>query len=202
MILFLDTEFTDLAVHARLLSIALVGPADSGVEFYGEVIDVDRIDGASWFAVESVIPQFGRVAGAAFFYDGLCSRLVNFLDGVISAMPAGQCLDIAFDYHLDWDLLERAIQDAPGAHWAQIGRRLRPCNVYDKTRLGPGQRATESYFLAQAQAAYSRHHALCDARALRLAYQALPLNGESHEPIQDRRHRRQPAQGVVQPTAG
>jgi hypothetical protein len=202
VILFLDTEFTDLAVHARLLSIALVGPAHSGIEFYAEVIDMDRIDGASWFAVDSVIPQFGRVAGAACAYSVLCTRLVNFLDELFLSQAPGEGIDIAFDYHLDWHLMELAIKDAPGAHWAATGRRLQPRNVYAKSSMAPGRRAAEDYFLTQTQAAYSRHHALCDARALRLAYQASPLPGETHEPIPNRRHRRQPSQGVVQPTTG
>jgi hypothetical protein len=49
---------------------------------------------------------------------------------------------------------------------------LRPVNVYDITGFGAGEIAAQAYFKSQAGATLSRHHALCDARALRLAHQA------------------------------
>jgi hypothetical protein len=45
-------------------------------------------------------------------------------------------------------------------------------NVHEIAGYGPGHLAADAYFKAQASAPLSRHHALCDARALRLAYKA------------------------------
>ena len=63
MLAFLDTEFTDLVIQPRLLSVGLVTGTGIGGEreFYAEVIDRDRIHAASWFALSAVLPQFGKV---------------------------------------------------------------------------------------------------------------------------------------------
>jgi hypothetical protein len=45
-------------------------------------------------------------------------------------------------------------------------------NVHEIAGSGPGHLVADAYFKAQATAPLSRHHALCDARALRLAYEA------------------------------
>jgi hypothetical protein len=44
--------------------------------------------------------------------------------------------------------------------------------VYKLTGFGHAKRAGENYFNSQNTASLSRHHALCDARALRVAYEA------------------------------
>jgi 3' exoribonuclease, RNase T-like len=172
VILFLDTEFTDLAVHARLLSIAIVGTARSNIEFYAEVTDRERIEGASWFAVDAVLPQFGHVAYAACSYAELCKRLIGFFDDLSPLLVPGECIELAFGYHLDWDLVVRAIQDGAGRQAAVKMSHIRPLNVYDVTGSGPAKLAAEAYLKTQGQAPFSRHHALCDARALREAYMA------------------------------
>jgi hypothetical protein len=84
----------------------------------------------------------------------------------------GERLDVAFGYHLDWALVARVIKDANPLNWGLTRRRLRPRNVYQLTGFDEGKSASEAYFKTQASASFSRHHALCDARALRLAYQA------------------------------
>jgi hypothetical protein len=56
--------------------------------------------------------------------------------------------------------------------WALTRSRVRALNVYEFTGFGPAKLAADAYFKAQALAPISRHHALCDARALRLAYDA------------------------------
>ena len=52
---------------------------------------------------------------------------------------------------------------------------------------------TKAYFKAQASAPISRHHALCDARALRVAYEAarrVPVEpGQSNLPLDGHKHR-------------
>jgi hypothetical protein len=206
VILFLDTEFTDLAVHARLLSISLLGGAGSGLAFYAEVNDADRINGASWFAAANVLPQFGRVPGSACTYRELCQRLCVFLDRVSASLKPEEPLELALGYYLDWELALRAMDDAPGGIQASTRRRLRQLNVYKITSTGAAKRAADAYLDIQAQALLSRHHALCDARALRLAYLVASPNphlmtGAPHAHHPDRRHRRQPQAGLLQPQA-
>ena len=52
-------------------------------------------------------------------------------------------------------------------------RKLKPRNVYEIVGFGAGKRAAEAYFSAASDAPISRHHSLCDARALRVAYEAV-----------------------------
>jgi hypothetical protein len=64
----LDTEFTDLGIRPRLLSVGLVTSRAGQREFYAEVTDRDRIHATNWFGLASVLPQFGKVAGASCTY--------------------------------------------------------------------------------------------------------------------------------------
>ena len=170
MLAFLDTEFTDLVVWPRLLSVGLVvdGPDDRA--FYAEVTDPDRLRATGWFGQGAVLPQFGKVPDAACTSAELGLRLLAFLDGLATGLAADACVELAYGHHLDWELLDRAVQDADAGRWASVRRRIRPVNVYERTGFDAGHLAAEAYFRTQADAPYSRHHALCDARALRLAY--------------------------------
>ena len=53
MIIFLDTEFTDLVIEPQLLSVGMVAASVPGGEFDAEVTDRRRIRAASWFAFAS-----------------------------------------------------------------------------------------------------------------------------------------------------
>lgn len=172
MIAFLDTEFTDLVIRPRLLSVGLVADCGSAREFYAEVTDRDRIHATGWFALSAVLPQFGKVASAACTYSQLGVRLSTFLGDLAAALKAEECVEVAFGYQLDWELVELAIEDSEARHWEATRRRLRPVNVYNITGLDSGKLAAEAYFKRQAAAPFARHHALCDARALRVAYEA------------------------------
>ena len=172
MLAFLDTEFTDLAVWPRLLSVGLVTDHGSDREFYAEVTDPDRIDATHRFGRGVVLPQFGKVADAACTYAELGARLSAFLHDMVANLRLNECVELAFGYHLDWELIDRAMMEAVPATWKPTRRRIRPVNVHEIASSGPGHLAADAYFKAQATAPLSRHHALCDARALRLAYEA------------------------------
>lgn len=194
MIVFLDTEFTDLVVDPRLLSVGLVEGHARRCEFYAEVTDADRLGAASWFAQSEVLPQFGRIAHAACTYAELGTRLGAFLHDLTTTLAAGEWVDLAFGYHLDWTLVERAITDSGAQDWESTRPRLRPMNVYDISASGAGQSAAQSYFTTQRAALISRHHALCDARALGLAYAAtITSDLEPAQPQPDPRMEPQPA---------
>ena len=167
--IFLDTEFTDLALDPRLLSVGLVDD-QSHREFYAEVTDADRLQAASWFVKAVVLPQFGKVAHAACSYAVLGTRLATCLGGLTASLDPGALLDVVFDCPLDWTLVDRALRDAGDSQWASTSRRIRPVNVHALTGFGAGKRAAAAYFKSQELAPFWHHHALCDARALRLAY--------------------------------
>ncbi len=174
MLAFLDTEFTDLVIRPRLLSVGLVTELGSGPEFYAEVTDPDRIRATSWYGLDAVLPQFGEIAHAACTYAELGTRLSAFLGDLVAGLQTDEYVELAHGYHLDWELVDLAIRDAGATSWKSTRRRIRPVNVYPSTGFGPGKLAAEAYFTAQTQALapLSRHHALCDARAMRLAYEA------------------------------
>ena len=169
---YLDTEFTDLVIRPRLLSVGIVVATRSEREFYAEVTDRDRVEATGCFGLGAVLPQFGRVALAACTYAELGARLAAFLADLTLALAPGEQVDSGFGYSLDWELVERAIQDSDAEDWESTRRRLQPIEVYAIAGSGPGRLAAEAYFEQQAGALLWRHHALCDARALRVACEA------------------------------
>lgn len=171
-IVFLDTEFTDLVATPLLLSIGLVAGGSGLHEFYAEVVDRLRIGSASQFASNIVLPQFGRVRGSACTYLELGARLATYLDGLTSELRPGRVLTVAYESDLDWTLLERAVRETDETRWSRLMARLRPVNVYNIAGFAVGDRAAKAYFDKQRLAPLARHHALCDARALRVAYAA------------------------------
>ena len=74
MLLFLDTEFTDLINDPRLLSVGIVSATEDGSEFYAEVNNHSRLSAANDFVQDGVIPQFGNVPGATCSYRELHRR--------------------------------------------------------------------------------------------------------------------------------
>jgi hypothetical protein len=169
---FLDTEFTDLVFRPRLLSVGVVTERGTAREFYAEVTDPDRLRATGWFGQGAVLPQFGKVAGAACSWAELGCRLLSFLGELSAGLTGDACVELAFGHRLDWELVDAATQHSAGAGWAAVRRRVRPVNIYEFTGFDAGHLASEAYFKAQAGALLSHHHALCDARALRVAYEA------------------------------
>ena len=174
MLAFLDTEFTDLVIRPRLLSVGVVAEGAIDREFYAEITDPDRVRATGWFGLGAVLPQFGKIAGAACSYSELGGRLSSFLGDLVASLQVDEFIELAFGYPLDWELVDLAIKDSAAASWESIRRHIRPVNVYEITGFDAGKLAAEAYFRAQAQASapISRHHALFDARALRVAYEA------------------------------
>lgn len=175
MLAFLDTEFTDLVIFPRLLSVGIVTDGDLNQDFYAEVTNRDRIEATNWFGLENVLPQFGKIANAACSYADLGTRLAVFFGELMVNLDADEVIEIAYGYQLDWELVDQAINDSELNFWKLTRHRVRPVNVYTLTGFGQGKLATETYFNNQSSAPFSRHHALCDARALRLAYKAAML---------------------------
>jgi hypothetical protein len=171
MITFLDTEFTDL-VDPQLLSVGIVGSAAGTSEFYVEVTDGNRLRAASRFASDVVLTQFGRVEDAACSYAEIGVRVSSFFAHLLTSLTPNETIEVAYESDIDWKLLKGAIEDAGGMRWGLLAAALRPVNVYNVAGFHAGQLAANAYFEAQRLAPFSRHQALCDARALQIAYQA------------------------------
>lgn len=150
----------------------MVTDPPGGAEFYAEVTDDARIGAASAFTKHVVLPQFGKVMGAACAYADLGSRVECFLDAVAASSPTGRRVPIAYESDRDWALLESAIRDFDAKRWRDLRVHLKPMNVYNMPGFAAGERAATAYFGTQALALLSRHHALCDARALRISWSA------------------------------
>ncbi|SDO40102.1 hypothetical protein SAMN05216303_1011325 [Rhodoferax sp. OV413] len=156
MLVFLDTEFTGFGKKPDLISLALA--ADDGRELYVERNDY-AAEGCSDFVRENVLPQLGRVAGAA------CSRveLAFRIHAWLQALPEPAI--VIFDYSGDGVLLTETL--------AMKGDQLVPSKVAEMRLLG---RTTINHpVFEHAQAGIYTdgllpHHALADARALRAGY--------------------------------
>ncbi len=158
--LYLDTEFTEFR-FPMLLSLALVGDT---VEFYAEVNDFDRLECSSEFVRDNVLPQFGKVRGASVSYMQLCNRLVRFLGDLTKALGESEYLVVAYDYELDWCLLEQTMRDAEVGVAKRLSAYLIPHQI--NSSQPEAQQKMLEYFELQRDLEIGRHHALCDARAL------------------------------------
>ena len=171
-VVFLDTKLTDLIGEPLLLSIGAVAGGSGDREFHVEVNDEARIASASAFASNVVLPQFGKIPGAACTYFELGARAARFPDGLASPLETGQVIAVAYESDCDWVPLERALRETREKRLLDLKPRSHPVNVHNVPGFAAGERAAKTYFDAQRLALSSRHHALCDARTLRIAYEA------------------------------
>ncbi len=176
VIAFLDTEFTDL-LDPKLLSIGMV--ALNGLEHYGE-LDLTsgegqvRLKAFSEFVRQVVLPMWGAVRHCAGTPWELGRGAGEFLLDRASSYPPESRLTVAFDYDVDFFLLEQAIRDA--GLWDQVKDRIEPLNIDRLTGTLTGELESEECFRSLARRGIGRHHALADALALRAAYVAVSAN--------------------------
>lgn len=172
MLVFLDTEFTDL-MQPQLLSLGLA--ALDGREFYAELdltseIGQARVKAATDFVrYGGVISQWGLVPGATGTQWEIGRRAGEWLIGLTA--ESGVKVEVAFDYSTDYELLEYVIRDA--GLWDQVREVVLPVNVDFITGSITGELAAEECFRELGKRGgrgLRRHHALADALALRAAY--------------------------------
>lgn len=156
MLVFLDTEFTDF-LQPDLISIGLV--SEDGREFYAERNDYRRED-CNNFVVSDVLPLLRRVPNSRCSAAHLTFRLREWIEAL------GEPVTLVFDYITDWELLAEALLGG-GVH-DQL-----PINIREKWLL-PREIVSDLVFRQAQTASYSKawppHHALADARALRIGY--------------------------------
>ena len=172
MIVFMDTEFTDL-LAPQLLSLGLV--TLDGREHYGE-LDLASDQGRARVQASSdfvrfggVLDQWGRVPGAAGSASELGRRGGEWL--LALAVECGGRLEMAFDYGTDFELFDFAVRDA--GLWDRVGEVVIPVNVNSLTGTFVGENAAEDCYRSLSSRGLKRHHALADALALRAAYRAV-----------------------------
>lgn len=157
MKLFLDCEFTQLNKDAKLISMALV--AESGQEFYVELLDTYGITDCSEFVIEHVLPQLTPTLHGQTFAKAQTS-LSSFL----------ACFD---------EMLE-ICTDAPDWDWdffcdlAYVDHRW-PAHVINRpTNLTTLFSKVSIDALQDVELPDLPHHALLDARILANLHKRLP----------------------------
>lgn len=173
MLVFLDTEFTDLVEGARLISLGLV--AANGATFYAETSPAEWCDEASDFVVEAVVPH---LAGAPEARIGIASRLAAWLQALPDP-PVQLVLDSAYDW-----VQVRELFDQHGGWPACLASRpvyFAPWSSESTAVQDAAEAARTGYFRDHG---LPEHHALNDAHALRLSYAAVRriLDGRADAP--------------------
>jgi hypothetical protein len=154
--LFLDCEFTRLNKNTQLISLALV--AESGQEFYVELLDIYGITDCSEFVIEHVLPQLNpslhgqTFAGAQTSLSGFLARFDEMLE---------ICTDAP---NWDWDFF---------CDLAYVDHRW-PAHVINRpTNLITLFSEANTDVLKHVELPDLPHHALLDARILALLYNGL-----------------------------
>lgn len=172
MIVFLDTEFTDL-LQPELLSLGLV--ASDGREHYVELdlatdIGKARVKASSDFVrYGGILDLWGLIADSTVTAWEMGRRTGEWLLGL--AAESGTRIEIAFDYSTDYELMENAIRDS--GLWDRVREVVSPVNVGVLTGTIDGEIAAEECLRELGTRGLQRHHALADALALRAAYMAV-----------------------------
>lgn len=163
---FIDCEFTGMEEgEPELLSIGLV--ADDGGELYIELTGESHLTGASTFVLDVVATQFGLMPHAVESQIELGQRVGAWLLDLEQAS-----IDVAYDYHTDFDLLERALQCA--GLWSRLKDVIKPTHIGYLTGHDIVEAAMERSWADSFDVdGIARHHALADARALRWAFTAM-----------------------------
>lgn len=157
MLIFFDTEFSDLCIDPRLISIGLIAE-DGERTFYAELADTYQPKDCSEFTRLAVLPRLEGGDKVLTMYD-LTLRLGNWLEDF------GEPVTLATDsLGWDWPWIQE-IFHIEGTWPANLARNpqlltIKYLNDYDR-------------FIKAVEKAFSslrRHHALDDAKANRLGW--------------------------------
>jgi len=156
MLIFFDTEFTELGLDARLISIGLV--SESGQrEFYAELEDTYQLADCSDFVRESVLPHL-LGGNARMSLQELTVRLGNWLEELED--PVQLATD---SMHWDWPWIQKIFSEPE--FW--------PTNLAAKPLILGQNPELELAIEAAFSSGLRRHYALDDAKANRLGWLAL-----------------------------
>ena len=172
MLVFLDTEFTDL-LQPELLSLGLVALNGLGgqEEHYVELdlstdIGKARVKASGKFVRAGVLDMWGLVPGATCTEWEMGRRTGEWL--LALAEKSRTRVEVGFDYSTDFELLEYVIRDS--RLWDRVREVVIPVNISSITGTIEGELASEESYRETGRRGLKRHHALADVLALRAAY--------------------------------
>lgn len=162
---FLDSEFIETPHGPRFISVGLL--TCDGLELYAEVtpeeLEALLLANPNEFVRQHVASQFGRWPGVHWY--ALPAALAGWLD----SLGDGD-VDVIYDYSHDYLLVEQMLL----AYGAPLRTRLHPMHVGYLLEDVDGEKAAESAWAAlKFDRGLARHHALADAYALRLRFEAV-----------------------------
>jgi hypothetical protein len=160
LIIFFDTEFTDLSIDPRLISIGLV--SEDGLEFYAELSDTYDMPDCGFFALEAVLPQLEGGAALMKIAD-LRICLGSWLKGF------NQPVKLATDSEAwDWPWIHELF-DNEYAIWPEnLDGKPLLLSINYINQMDIFNETVENAFASGLR----RHHALDDAKANRLGWLA------------------------------
>ena len=160
-LIFFDTEFTELGIDPRLISIGLVSE-DGTREFYAELSDTYHPKDCSAFVQKAVLPHL-EGGDARMAMDDLALRLGNWIEGF------EQPVQLATDsLSWDWPWIQELF------HISGIWPKNldgKPVSLYETVGAAFLERTVEEIFQNHVPR-LRRHHALDDAKVNRLAWLA------------------------------
>lgn len=159
MIIFFDTEFTELGIDPRLISIGLI--AEDGVRaFYAELSDTYQPKDCSAFTQEAVLPYL-EGGDALIAMDNLTQRLKNWIESF--EQPVRLATD---SLSWDWPWIQEIFY-LPDTWPSNLDGK--PASLYEMIDSPFFERAVEQAYHRHVPR-LRRHHALDDAKANRLAW--------------------------------
>lgn len=160
MLIFFDTEFSDLGIDPRLVSVGLISE-DERI-FYAELSDTYEPKDCSAFTQEAVLPLL-HGGDTRMRMDQLTLRLGNWLESF------EQPVKLATDsLSLDWPWIQEIFY-LPGTWPENVDGK--PASMYEMIDSPFLERTVEQIFQSHVPR-LRRHHALDDAMANRLAFLA------------------------------
>lgn len=159
MIIFFDTEFSELGIDPRLVSIGLI--AEDGVRaFYAELSDTYQPKDCSAFTQEAVLPLL-EGGDVLMTMDNLTLRLGNWIASF--EQPVRLATD---SLSWDWPWIQEIFY-MPDTWPANLDGK--PVSLYEMIDSQFFERAVEQAYQSH-EPHLLRHHALDDAKANRLAW--------------------------------
>jgi hypothetical protein len=161
MLIFFDSEFNDLGIDPKLISIGLISK-DGTHEFYAELSDTYQPADCAAFVHEAVLPHL-QGGDALMTINELTLRLGNWIEGF------EQPVQLATDsLSWDWPWIQELFY-LPGTWPKNLDGK--PASLYEMVDPPFLSRAVELAFRDHVPR-LRRHHSLDDAKANRLAWLA------------------------------
>lgn len=168
MRIYFDTEFTHLDGNAKRELISAGFVSEDGQEWYAEISDFNRAL-CSPFVVSTVLPLLEGKAETTFTADMFGPRLFAWLTSF------GEDVELIADHSADWELLTRYISE----RLASL-----PCRIHSSVWQPPNDESQRIKIL-EAELRFwfanprKQHHALFDARRLKVVVQGIGSSGST-----------------------